>query len=41
MQKFLRGFDYTHNLYQHLRDLWNEIQGTPTPNTTFRTLRGV
>lgn len=41
LQKFLRGFDYTHNLYQHLRDLWNEIQGTPTPNTTFRTLRGI
>ena len=41
LQKFLRGFDYTHNLYQHLRDLWNEIQGTPTPSTTFRTLRGV
>ena len=41
LQKFLRGFDSTHNLYQHLRDLWNEIQGTPTPNTTFRTLRGV
>lgn len=41
LQKFLRGFDYTHNLYQHLRDLWDEIQGTPTPNTTFRTLRGV
>lgn len=41
LQKFLKGFDYTHNLYQHLRDLWNEIQGTPTPSTTFRTLRGV
>lgn len=41
LQKFLRGFDDTHNLYQHLRDLWNEIQGTPTPSTTFRTLRGV
>lgn len=41
LQKFLRGFDYTHNLYQHLRDLWDEIQGTPTPNTTFRTLRGI
>lgn len=41
LKKFLRGFDYTHNLYQHLRDLWDEIQGTPTPNTTFRTLRGV
>lgn len=41
LQEFLRGFDYTHNLYQHLRDLWDEIQGTPTPNTTFRTLRGV
>lgn len=41
LQKFLRGFDDTHDLYQHLRDLWNEIQGTPTPSTTFRTLRGV
>lgn len=41
LQKFLKGFNYTHNLYQHLRDLWNEIQGTPTPSTTFRTLRGV
>lgn len=41
LQKFLKGLDYTHNLYQHLRDLWDEIQGTPTPNTTFRTLRGV
>lgn len=41
LQEFLRGFDYTHNLYQHLRNLWDEIQGTPTPNTTFRTLRGV
>ncbi len=41
LQEFLKGFDQTHNLYQHLRDLWDEIQGTPTPDTTFRTLRGV
>lgn len=41
LREFLRGFDYTHNLYQHLRDLWDEIQGTPTPNTEFRTLRGI
>lgn len=41
LQEFLKGFDQTHNLYQHLRDLWDEIQGTPTPDITFRTLRGV
>lgn len=41
LQEFLKGFDQTHNLYQHLRDLWDEIQGTPTPDTTFRTLKGV
>lgn len=41
LQEFLKGFDFTKNLYQHLRDLWDEIQGIPTPNSKFRTLRGI
>ncbi len=41
LREFLKGFDHTYNLYQHLQDLWSEIQGTPTPNTEFRTLRSI
>lgn len=41
LQEFLKGFDFTKSLYQHLRDLWGEIQGTPTPNSKFRTLRDI
>ena len=41
LKEFLRGFEYTHNLYQCFVDFWNAIQGDPTPNTQFRTLRGI
>lgn len=41
LQEFLRGFEHTHNLYECFVDFWNNIQGNPTPNTQFRTLRGI
>lgn len=41
LQEFLKGFDYNYNLYQYLKDLQEEIQGTPAPTTTFKTLRGI
>lgn len=41
LQKFLEGFEYTHNLYECFKDLWNLIEGDPLPNTSFRTLRGI
>lgn len=41
LQEFLRGFEYNHNLYECFVDFWNKIQGEPTPNTQFRTLRGI
>lgn len=41
LKEFLRGFEYTHNLYECFVDFWNNIQGSPTPNTQFRTLRGI
>lgn len=41
LKEFLRGFEYTHNLYECFVDFWNNIQGDPTPNTQFRTLRGI
>ena len=41
LQEFLKGFSYTKKLYECFVDFWNKIQGTPTPNTQFRTLRGV
>ena len=41
IKDFLAGYTHTHNLEQVLDDLWNKIEGTPTPNTEFRTLRGI
>lgn len=41
IQEFLKGYEYTHNLYECLQDLWDKIEGDPTPTTQFRTLRGI
>lgn len=41
LQEFLKGFEYTHSLYQCFVDFWNNIQGSPLPNSDFRTLRGI
>lgn len=41
LQEFLHGFTDKDKLYNILVDLWNAIEGTPTPNTQFRTLRGI
>ena len=41
LKEFLAGYDYKHNLHDVLEDLWNRIEGDPTPNLQFRTLRGI
>lgn len=41
LQEFLRGFDHSHSLQQHLKDLTDKIYGDPIPNSKFRTLRGI
>lgn len=41
LKEFLKGFTYTKKLYECFVDLWTNIQGIPTPNTQFRTLRGI
>lgn len=41
LQEFLKGFEYTHNLYECFVDFWNAIEGDPLPNAQFRTLRGI
>lgn len=41
IKDFLAGYTHTHNLEQVLDDLWNKIEGDPTPNLEFRTLRGI
>lgn len=41
LKDFLAGYDYKHNLHDVLEDLWNRIEGDPTPNLQFRTLRGI
>lgn len=41
IKDFLSGYTHTHNLEQVLDDLWNKIEGTPTPNLKFRTLRDI
>lgn len=41
IKDFLSGYTHTHNLEQVLEDLWNKIEGDPTPNLEFRTLRGI
>lgn len=41
LKDFLKGYTYKHNLQEVLEDLWNKIEGDPTPNLQFRTLRGI
>lgn len=41
LKEFLKGFEYTHSLYDCFTEFWNNIQGDPIPNSKFRTLRGI